>query len=70
MILKSCTFVCQYYNPVCYVFIFFFLNLMRVHTQFKYKKKHISDEKGLLLLSEKYRYEVVGAHNMSFSQLT
>ena len=25
---------------------------------------------GQLLLSEKYRYEVVGAHNMSFSQLT
>ena len=38
------------------------------------KKKHISDEscleKGLLLYSEKYRNEVVGAHNMSFSQLT
>jgi len=38
------------------------------------RKKKISAEtflgNGLLLLSEKYRYEVVGAHNMSFSQLT
>jgi hypothetical protein len=45
-------------------------NFIRVHTTFKYKK-HISAEscleKELLLFSEKYRYEVVGAHNISFS---
>jgi hypothetical protein len=62
---------CQYYKPVCYLFIAFFgIILWEYRTQFN-KKKHISAEscleKGLLLLSEKYRYEAVGAHNMSFS---
>ena len=65
---------CQYCKPVCYLFIACFgIILWKYHTKFN-KQKHISVEscleKGLLLLSEQYRYEVVGGHNMLFSQLT
>jgi hypothetical protein len=60
---------------VCYQYYFcayFYESTMQI-LNIK-KSKQISAEtflgNGQLLLSEKYRYEVVGAHNVTFSQLT
>ena len=72
MILKSCTFclILQSCRLFIYKFVCIILSEYIHHSNIK---KHTSAEscleKGLLLFSEKYRYEVVGAHNMSFSQL-
>jgi hypothetical protein len=60
---------------VCYQYYFcayFYESTMQI-LNIK-KSKQISAEtflgNGQLLLSEKYHYEVVGAHNVTFSQLT
>ena len=72
MILKSCTF-CLILQT-CRLFIYKFVCIiLSEYIQHSNIKKHISAEscleKGLLLFSEKYRYEVVGEYNMSFPQL-
>ena len=72
MILKSCTLFLILQSSLLFIYKFVCI-IFSEYIQHSNIKKHISAEscleKGLLLFSEIYRYELVGAHTMSFSQL-